>query len=65
MLLDVHTGHTDYKGQGAQDGHLDFHTAPELRGSEFMFSVALSPQRPYGLSGTGGPGRPPRLSHSS
>ena len=33
-----------------------------LRGS---FSVALRPQRPYGLLGTGSPGRPPRLSHSS
>ena len=29
------------------------------------FSVALRPQRPYGLLGTGSPGRPPRRSHSS
>ena len=29
------------------------------------FSVALRPQRPYGLLGTGSPGRSPRLSHSS
>ena len=27
--------------------------------------VALSPRRPYGLLGTGSPGRQPRLSHSS
>ena len=27
-----------------------------------LFSVALPPQRPYGLLGTGSPGRPPRLS---
>ena len=31
----------------------------------FFFSVALHPQRPCGLLGTGSPGRPPRLSHSS
>ena len=29
------------------------------------FSVALRPQNPPGLSGTGSPGRPPRLSRSS
>ena len=27
-------------------------------------NVALRPQKPYGLLGTGSPGRPPRLSHS-
>ena len=33
---------------------------------EFEFSVALRPQRAYGLFGTGSPpGRPPQLSHSS
>ena len=31
----------------------------------FKFSVALHPQRPSGLLGTGSPGRPLRLSHSS
>ena len=30
-----------------------------------QFSVALRPQRQYGLLGMGSPGRPPRLSHSS
>ena len=30
VLLYVHRNHKDYEGQGAQDGHLDFHTAPEL-----------------------------------
>ena len=29
-LLYVHRNHNDYQGRGAQDGHLDFHTAPEL-----------------------------------
>ena len=29
MLLYVHRDHKDYKGREAQDGHLDFHTAPE------------------------------------
>ena len=32
---------------------------------EFEFSVAVRPQKPpYGLLGTGSPGRPPPLSHS-
>ena len=31
----------------------------------FEFSAALRPQRPSGLLGTGSPGRPPPLSHSS
>ena len=31
----------------------------------FFSAVLLRPQRPYGLSGTGNPGRPPRLSRSS
>ena len=30
VLLYVHRDSTDYHGWGAQDGHLDFHTAPEL-----------------------------------
>ena len=30
-----------------------------------LFNDTLRPQRPYGLFGTGSPGRPPRLSHSS
>ena len=30
MLLYDHRDHTDYSERGAQDGHLDFHTAPGL-----------------------------------
>ena len=30
MSLHVHRSHKAYYGRGAQDGHLDFHTAPEL-----------------------------------
>ena len=30
VLLYVHRDHKDYYGQGAQDSHLNFHTAPEL-----------------------------------
>ena len=30
VLRDVHRDRKDYQGRGAQDGHLDFHTAPEL-----------------------------------
>ena len=35
------------------------------QGTYFKFGVALRPQRPYGLIGTGIQGQPPRLSHSS
>ena len=31
MLIYVIRNHEAYKGRGAQDGHLDFHTAPKLR----------------------------------
>ena len=34
-------------------------------GGRRSFTVALRPQRPQRLSGTGSPGRPPPLSHSS
>ena len=37
----------------------------QLLSSEFKLSAALRPQRPYGLFGTGSPGRSPRLSHTS
>ena len=30
VLLNVQRDRTDYQGRGAQDGHVDFHTAPEL-----------------------------------
>ena len=33
----------DYLGQGAQDGHLDFHTAPELCRTMKMQSNFISP----------------------
>ena len=44
-----------------------FYWLSEIFTTETMleFSVALRPKRPYGLLGTGSPGRPPRLSHSS
>ena len=34
------------------------------RFADFRFSAALRPQKPYGLLGTGSPGRPPRLSQA-
>ena len=53
-------------GTGAQDGHLDFHTAPELWSlCVSLFGIALRPQKPSGLLWAGSPGRPLRLSHSS
>ena len=33
VLLYIHSDHEDRQGRGAQDGHLDFHTPPELGGS--------------------------------
>ena len=50
-------------GTGAQDGHLDFHTAPELW--IFVGWVLLYVHRNRRLIRDGSPGRPPRLSHSS
>ena len=34
-LLYIHRNHKAYMGWGVQDGHLDFHTAPELRNHNF------------------------------
>ena len=36
MLLYVHRDGKGYSGSGAQEGHLDFHTAPE-----FLTSLSL------------------------
>ena len=41
-----------------------FHTVIS-KNAELKFSLALHAQRPLGLLGTGSPGRPPQLSHSS
>ena len=41
-LLYVRRDRTDYQGRGAQDGHLDFHTATELY-VVCKFNVALRP----------------------
>ena len=38
---------------------------PNLSQKFVWFSVALRPHKPQGLLGTGSPGGPPRLSHSS
>ena len=55
MLPDLHPQRPyGLLGTGAQDGHLDFHTVPELSPA----------QGPYGLLGTASPGTPPRFSHS-
>ena len=52
------------KGRRAQDGHLDFHTAPELRALTIV-EVLLYVRRNHRLIRDGIPGRPPRLSHSA
>ena len=44
--------------------HITFR-ASSSSSSSSSSNVALRPQRPRGLLGTGSPGRPPRLSHSS
>ena len=51
-------------GTEAQDGHLDFHTAPELwqgKLDEVLFCV----HKNHRFIRDGSPGRPPRISHSS
>ena len=40
-------------------------TSVDCLPSSSCLNVAIRPQRPYGLLGTGSPGHPPRLSHSS
>ena len=41
MLLHVHRDCKDYEGRGAQDGHLDFHTAPDLWPNNNVFYTAM------------------------
>ena len=53
MLLYVHTDHKDYLGQGAQDGHLDFHTAPELCRGGWLVECYFTSTETVGLLGTG------------
>ena len=36
-LFYVHRDHIDYCGRGAQGGHLDFHTVPELCSSALLY----------------------------
>ena len=48
MLLYVPRDHKDCWGQGAQDGHLDFHTAPELgQGFRLVSEHVLNVHRDY------------------
>ena len=63
LLLYVHRDRTNYQGRGARDGHLDFHTAPELLSSQWVSSVqcCFTSTETVGLLGTGSPGRPLRL----
>ena len=63
LLPYVYRDRKDCQGQGARSSTSTF---TQLLSSEILqFSIALRPQRPYGLSGTGSPGRPSPLSHSS
>ena len=52
-------------GTGAQDVHLDFHTAPELCMGRGLVEVLLYVHRNCRFIRDGSPGCPPRLSHSS
>ena len=58
-LMSTETVHTNR----VQEGHLDFHTAPELERRVVQFSSMLftSTETIQAIS----PGQPPRLSHSS
>ena len=42
MLLYVHRDRTDCLGRGAQDVHLDFHTAPDICVSVHMHTCACA-----------------------
>ena len=54
-------------GTGAQDGHLGFHTAPELCSLLLLLQMLPYDHRDHRTISIrdGSPGRPPRLSHSS
>ena len=52
MLLYVHRDHKDYKGRGAQDGHLDFHTQ-FLSYETFLMSTETIRTISYLLAGGG------------
>ena len=53
-LLYVHRNHKDYQGRGAQDGHMDFHTAPsELCEGGWLVECRFTSTETVGLLGTG------------
>ena len=53
-LLYVHRNPKDYQGRGAQDGHLDFHTAPsELCEGGWLVECRFTSTETVGLLGTG------------
>ena len=40
----LHTDRKDFSGRGAQDGHLHFHTVPDLCASSSSSNVVLHPE---------------------
>ena len=57
MLLSFSFSSLALRPKRLTDGHLDFHTPPELSlSSMIFFDGALHQQKPYGLLGTGGGG---------
>ena len=50
VVLYVHRDRTEHQGRGAQDVHLDFHTASELCGGPGL----PVPNKPYGFCGRDG-----------
>ena len=63
MLLYIHRDRMDYKGWGAQDNHIDFHTAPELWDTTVQCGFT-STETIWTIT-DGEPGQPLQLSHSS
>ena len=41
VVLYVHRDHKDYQGRGAQDVHLDLHTAPQLLSLPVCLALCL------------------------
>ena len=66
MLLYVQRDHKDFRNGEPWTSTSTFRQLPSsVSVVTHEFNVALRPQRPYGLLGTGSQGQPPRLSHSS
>ena len=66
MGVNIHReGRIKHINSNGGGGCLVSASAVTQSGNQIQFNIALRPERPQGLLGTGGQGRPPPLSYSS